>query len=103
MNDLRYRYWRKNWVKQHNPTSISKALGTLYPHSKVIHGKKGQGDVVIINLKDTKGLHKYLSYFYGIDRIEQIGIYTNVYFSTDFFSNVIKEIIGDNGQKDKEQ
>lgn len=96
-NELRYKFWRKGWVAQHRPSRISQMLKDVFEFGQVRFGdiKKGQGDIVIINLKDENdfvSFKDYISHFLGIKKIEKEGIYTNIYFSDKFFVESIKEI-----------
>ncbi len=99
LENLRYRYWRKGFTSQHSVQAFKDWIGDLWQYSDIRHGdvKKGQGDIVIINLKPSPieteiSLFDYLSHTKDIDRIEKKGIYTNIYFGCKFFSEVIKEI-----------
>lgn len=88
-------------LKQHSVESIKNALNGIFTFSQIKHGniKKGEGDVVIINikvndeLKDHVTLENYLSYTRFIDRIETNGIYTNIFFGKELYNLMNKHIL----------
>lgn len=86
----------RDYLKQHTPDSISRWLSGVFDFSQIKWGniKKGEGDVVIINLGTNPhvSIEEYLAHTHSIGRIEQVGIYTNVYFSRDFFRKTIELI-----------
>lgn len=97
---------RKDWrrpelVKQHTPESIKKSLEGIFTFTDIKFGdvKKGQGDVVIINCKvlpelaEHINLKDYLSHTRFVDTIETNGIFTNIYWSKEFFKESLKYII----------
>lgn len=92
-----YKFRLKGLVEQHNPDRIAKNIKGVFPFKEVRYGnlKKGDGDIVIINLLDNNefvSFREFMDYFYFIDRVEKIGIYTNIYFSKKFFQTVISLI-----------
>lgn len=90
--------WRRpGLVKQHSVKAVKEALDGLWTFTDIKHGdiKKGQGDIVIVNLKPLQNeysLIDYLGYTRFIDRVEVTGIYTNIYWGKEFFSENIKRI-----------
>lgn len=92
--ELRYLYWRRGWVPQHKISSIKESLEGIFSYSDIKLGKKGQGDVVIVNLKPLQSytLQDYLGYTRDIDKIETVGIYTNIYWGRKYYTEMIKEI-----------
>ena len=97
MEKTRYLHWRRGWVEQHLPSRVAKMLDGVFPYTQVKFGnfKKGEGDIVIINLGNNEKMtiEDYLGYMLGIDRIVRSGIYTNVHFSKKFFKESLAEII----------
>lgn len=100
MNEIekaRYLFWRKGFIKNHNPRDMARLLDNVFDYSQVKFGdtKKGEGDIVIINVgtNDHVELEEYLSHFFGVGKIDTNGIYTNVLFSDEFFHDSLKEIL----------
>lgn len=97
---------RKDWrrpelVRQHSPTSLKKSLEGMFTFTDLKYGdvKKGQGDIVIINCKvlpelaEHVNLKDYLSHTRFVDRTEEVGIFTNIFWSKEFFAESLKDII----------
>lgn len=93
---LRYRHWRKGFVKQHSLSEIKSFIGSVYDYKQIKRGdvKKGEGDIVIIGLQELDWLDfkEYISHTHSIDRVETKGIYTNIYFGHKFFNEMLNEI-----------
>lgn len=96
MNNVQYKYWRNGFVKQHNTKDIAKSLDGIFQYSKVKLGdiNKKQGDIVIVNLiePDDVSFNEYIKYLFAVEKIEQDGIYTNLFFSKKFFQ-LVNEVI----------
>lgn len=97
MNKLRDNKLRdRGLFDQHSIESVKKSLCGIYTYSQIKWGaiKKGEGDIVIVNLKPvTDGLpdiKTYLSHTRFVDRVETVGIFTNVYWSDEYFRLGIK-------------
>lgn len=95
--------WRMpTFVAQHQPKGVERILNGICDFSQVKYGdvKKGEGDIVIINckikdeLKEHINLKDYLTHYLLIEHIEEKGIFTNIYYSKEFFAESIKNIIG---------
>lgn len=99
IENLRYRYWLNGIIPQHDLSSVKKSLDTAYEYKdcKLGNIQKGEGDVVIIGLKKKPELEHYdfwkcFKYTHMVDRIETIGIFTNIYWSKKFFSSLVEYI-----------
>lgn len=87
---------KSQFIQQHSITAIKKWLDGVFEYSSVKFGesKKGQGDIVVVNLKgpDWLDIKEYLEHTHLVDRIEVAGIYTNIFWSRNFFTLVINFI-----------
>lgn len=100
IEEARYRFWLNGIIPQHNILAIKKNLEGIFTYSSIKFGeiKKGQGDIVIINLKAVPELEGYINfeeYFihtHLVDRLEIKGIFTNIYWSKEFFAKSIEYI-----------
>ena len=84
------------FIRQHHPSEISKWLNGVFDYTTIRFGKKGQGDIVITNLQPNEfgiDFGEYMRHTHMVDRIEQVGIYTNIYWHRDLFSMTIKHIV----------
>jgi hypothetical protein len=91
------RQYYKDYIEQHTPSSISRWLDGVFTYSQVRYGNiknKEEGDIVIINLcaNDDVSIFEYLSHTHDIKEIKSSGIYTNVFFNSDFYSKLLKHI-----------
>lgn len=88
----------QDYIVQHTPSSIARWLNGVFPYTQVKWGniKNGEGDVVVINLgkNDFVSFEEYMRHTHSIDRIVQIGIYTNIYFTRKFFADSVALIAG---------
>lgn len=99
-NEARYRLWLNGIIPQHSIYAIKKSLDGIFTYTSIKHGNinKGEGDVVIINLKWNTELAPYCSfeeyfmYTHLLDRIETKGIYTNIFWSPEFYALNVKYI-----------
>ena len=86
------------FIKQHSIEGIKEAMKELYTFSHIKHGdiKKGEGDIVIINLENVEcndvKFEDYIGYCRDIESIKSEGRYTNIYYGGYFFNLVIKSI-----------
>ena len=93
------KYWSEI-ILQHHPKAIKKWLDGVFDYSSVKFGdiKKGQGDIVIINLKPhydhNISFVDYMAHTHFIDRIITEGIYTNIYWKREFFVKTTEYICG---------
>lgn len=96
IDNIRYECWRNGFVKQHNLSEVKKYLNGVFSYKQIKLGniKKGEGDIVIIGLGKNEFIdfEEYISYTHSIKEIKTIGIYTNIYWSRDFFTLLIQEI-----------
>ncbi len=96
MDTLREQWRDIHWgeiITQHSVDSIKKSLDGIFLYTDVKHGKNGQGDIVIINLKPTTiPFEEYFNYTHWVDKIETKGIYTNIYWNREFFTRTTKYI-----------
>lgn len=94
----RYELWRNGWVKQHQPSRLKEWLKDVFEFSAIKYGEteKGQGDIVIVNLKTPDcfdfDLKEYLKHTHNFERIETNGIYTNLYYGKKFYIEMLKSI-----------
>lgn len=115
---LRYLYWRREFVADHSIAGIKKKLEYFFDYEQIKHGdlKKGEGDIVIINLKSFPTpyilipkekslkrkmqtieqpvtLEEYITWTsLDIAKIETKGIYTNLYFGKKILREAVNEI-----------
>lgn len=93
VDNLREKYRESSFIKQHYPSNIKKILQGVFGYTDVKFGsiKRSDGDVVIINCipNDFISVEDYLRNFLSVDRVEQNGIYTNVFFKKEFFMRTI--------------
>lgn len=97
----RKEYKDNHWgdvIRQHSVERIKKFLDGVFSYSAVKHGdiKKGQGDVVIVNLKPSYD-HRipfgdYFKHTHWVNKIETKGRYTNIFWNREFFTRTIKHI-----------
>jgi hypothetical protein len=80
-------------LENHNAQGIKRWITGYYTFSQVKRGdlKKNQGDVVIVNLNTDNciPLIEYLEPIFYIEKIEQEGIYTNIFFKREVFIKII--------------
>ena len=105
MEKIREVFKRKGWVNQHSVQSFKDNFDSLgYTYSQIKHGdiKKGEGDIVIINLQEPDmseediekiAMWEWLEYTRDIKEIKTIGRFTNVYFGDSFFEESLKNIL----------
>jgi hypothetical protein len=99
LDEVRYRMWRTESIAQHSVRGIENVLRNLYNYTSIKLGdiKKGEGDIVIIDLDEKSNpfcpLKEYLSHTHHIGKIETKGIYTNIYWSDKFYQLTIEEIL----------
>ena len=91
---------RQEIIDQHSISSIKKFLDGVFDYTDIKLGeiKKNQGDVVIINLKNNPELpeldfKEYFTHTHWTDRIETLGIYTNIYWNKEFYKLLLERII----------
>lgn len=101
LDETRSRWRLPGLISQHQPHKIAQMLNGVFEYSQVKFGKPNQGDIVIINLKsptklgnETLTIQDYLSHFLMIESIQTTGIYTNIRFSRDFYTQTLKRITG---------
>lgn len=94
---------RKKWVdqnfdkiiRQHQPGRIKMWLKDVFDFTDVKYGniEKGEGDIVIINLKPSYdhgiSFSEYFRHTHWVDRIETKGIFTNIFWKDSFFRKSI--------------
>ena len=98
-----YKKWRANGlVKQYSPENIGKHFtdfGATFSQIKSGDIKKGEGDIVIINLKLPDDIQNVffifssLSHFFDLQDISSNGIYTNITFGKEFYKEAISAIV----------
>lgn len=97
LNEIRELWRRPGVLEQHSISGVTRLLKAgMYSFTSIKHGNinKKEGDIVIINCKDGLiSLSEHLNYFLFIDNIEIHGIYTNIYFSKEYFPMLIYRII----------
>lgn len=82
---------KKGWIEAHTPERLARWLDGVCTYTQVKWGvlKRGEGDIVVINpnflIPEHISLEDYIKYIYGDVRIEQKGIYLNIFFSRKFF------------------
>jgi len=84
-------------IEQHSVESVKKWIGQVFDFSQVKRGdfKKGQGDIVVINLGNgCVDFREYMEMSHMIKEIKTDGIYTNIFWSRDFFTMVTSHITG---------
>jgi len=95
--DLRYEFWKLNTLGKCDTDRVAKWLDGMFTYKQVVNGdiKRGDGDIVIIGADSNElvSLDEYLRHVFPLDRVETKGIYTNMYFSREYFGLVIEDII----------
>ena len=76
----------------HSSKGIENWIKGIVDYTQIKSGdiKKGEGDVVVINLKEPIDyLKELLEPIFYIDRIETKGIFTNIYFERKVFTHIL--------------
>ncbi len=96
---IRQKFSIHNTVNSHTPERIKRNLKNIVEFTDIKFGNihKNEGDIVVVNLKEIPEVQisfkDYMNYFYMIDRIEQKGIYTNIYWKRELFTKTIQNIL----------
>jgi hypothetical protein len=82
------------YLKYSNPKFLADYLKEVFPHRQVLHGKKNQGDIVIVGMEPNPHLtlEEYLKPLFPVEKIETKGIYTNIYLGRDFHTEILKKV-----------
>lgn len=94
IDTYRERQSTKTMLKLSTVEGMQSYLSGVCTFSQIHHGKREQGDLVIVNLEfpEWLDLKEYIDHFLPLDRIEITGIYTNIYFKRDFFTRIVKYV-----------